>query len=247
MRGFVQLTLTELKLFLREPQAAFFTLVFPVMFLVLFASIYGNEAQAGFGGLGFVDVMVPSYTAMIITSSAIISLGVGLATYRERGILRRLLVTPLRPHAILAAQTLTLFVVTVAGMALLVLVGKLAYGLRFPGDAAAVAGAFVLSCLGLFAVGFVVAGPVPTARTAQIVGMVLLYPMIFLSGATIPREVLPERVQQVAQILPTTHAVTLLRATWGGHALSQHPAEVAFLAGLVVLAALVSAKTFRWD
>lgn len=134
MRGFWKLTWTEVKLFLREPMAAFFTLAFPLMMLFLFGSIYGNKPTPFFGGYGFVDVSVPAYTAMIIATSGLLSLTISMASYREQGILRRLRATPLRPQAILGAQVIVIFLITLLGMVLLVIAGRLVYGLRFEGN-----------------------------------------------------------------------------------------------------------------
>lgn len=232
MRGFWKLTWTEVKLFLREPMAAFFTLAFPLMMLFLFGSIYGNEPTSLFGGYGSVDVSVPAYTAMIIATSGLLSLTINIASYRERGILRRLKATPLRPQTILGAQVIVIFLMTALGMILLVIAGKLVYHLRFNGSLLSVLAAFVLSSMSFFALGFVLAGLLPTARTAQIVAMVLFYPMIFLSGATIPREILPENIRQFAQVLPLSHVVTLLRGLWTGDPWDKHLGEVGILAGV---------------
>ncbi len=247
MRGFWKLTWTEVKLFLREPMAAFFTLAFPLMMLFLFGSIYGNKPTPFFGGYGSVDVSVPAYTAMIIATSGLLSLTIGMASYREQGILRRLYATPLRPQAILGAQVIVIFLMTLLGMVLLVIAGKLVYGLRFDGNPLYVLAAFVLSSMSFFALGFVLAGILPTARTAQIVAMVLCYPMIFLSGAAIPREVLPERIRQFAQVLPLSHVVTLLRGLWMGEPWGKYLWETVILATILIAGVLVSAKTFRWE
>ena len=247
MRGLWRLTWVEMKLFLREPMAAFFTLAFPLMMLFLFGSIYGNEPTPFFGGFGSVDVAVPAYTALIIATTGLVSLTITMASYRERGVLRRLRATPLRPQTVLTAQVLVLFLMTALGMALLIVAGKTVYGLRFVGDPFSVLGAFVLSSLSFFALGFVLAGLLPTARTAQIVAMVLFYPMIFLSGATIPLESLPETIRRYAQALPLTHVVTLLRGLWFGEGWGAHLKEVVLLAGLLATGVIVSAKTFRWE
>jgi ABC-2 type transport system permease protein len=247
MRGFWKLTWTEIKLFLREPMAAFFTLAFPLMLLFLFGSIYGNEPNPFFGGFGSVDVSVPAYTAMIIATSGLLSVTIAVASYRERGILRRLKATPSRPQAILGAQVIVMFLMTTLGMTLLVIAAKVVYGLRFNGSPLSVAAAFVLSSLSFFALGFVLAGLLPTARTAQIVVMVLFYPMIFLSGATIPWEGLPESIRQFAQVLPLTHVVSLLRGLWMGDPWEKHLTEVGILAVLLIVGVLVSSKTFRWE
>ncbi len=247
MRGFWKLTLTELKLFLREPMASFFTLVFPLMLLFLFGSIFGNDPIEAFGGYGSVDMSVPAYTAMIIATSGLLSLPIAMASYRERGILRRLSATPLRPQAVLGAQVIVLFFMTALGMALLVIAAKLVYNLRFDGHLLSVLAAFILSSLSFFALGFVLAGLFPTARTAQVVCMVLFYPMIFLSGAAMPREILPEVMQRFAEFLPLSHVVTLLQGVWKGQPLRDHGLEAGILATLLVAGIVISAKTFRWD
>ena len=247
MRGFWKLTWTETKLFLREPVAAFFTLAFPLMLLFLFGSIYGNEPTPFFGGYGSVDVSVPGYTALIIGTSGLLTLAITMASYREHGILRRLKATPLRPQAILGAQLIVIFVMTALGMALLVVAGKVVYGMRFSGNPWSVLAAFVLSCMSFFALGFVLAGLLPTARTAQIVAMAIFYPMIFLSGAGLPREVLPEGIKRFSRVLPLTHVVTLLRGLWMGEPWGDHLLEVGVLSALLIIGVLISAKTFRWE
>lgn len=247
MHGLIKLTSIELKLFLREPIAAFFTLAFPLMMLFLFGSIYGNKPSSFFGGFGTIDISVPAYTAMIIGSSALLSLGIAVATYRETGVLKRLKATPLRPQTILGAQVAVIYLMTALGMALLIAGGKLVYGLRFAGNPLSVFAGFTLSALSMFAIGFVLASLAPTARTAQVAGMVIFYPMIFLSGATIPREVLPESIRYYSQLLPLTHVVTLLRGLWIGEAWASHTKELIVLAVLFAVGVVVSAKTFRWE
>ena len=247
MRALSKYTCTEIKLFFREPVGAFFTLVFPLMMLFLFGTIYGNDPSPYFNGYGSVDVSVPAYTAMIISTTGIMGLSITMSTYREKGILRRLRVTPIRPQVILFAQIVVIFLMTLMGMLLLILAGKAVYNLRFDGNALHVALAFVLSSLSFYSLGFVLAAVMPNARTAQVVGMVIFYPMLFLSGAGMPLELLPDRVRKISKFLPLTHVVTLLRGLWIGNAWSQHYTEVIVLSCLLVAGVLVSARTFRWE
>jgi ABC-2 type transport system permease protein len=247
MRGLWKLTWTEMKLFLREPMATFFTLGFPLMILFLFGSIWGNERADVYGGFGFVDISVPGYTGVIIASTGLIAVAVSMATYREKGILRRLRATPLRPQTVLGAQIMVFFALTAFGMVLLVIAGVVVFGLRFAGNPISVFAGFSLCTLSFFSMGFIVAGLMPTARTAQIVAMVLFYPMIFLCGAFIPFHILPGTVQKFAEFLPLTHVVNLLRGLWMGHGWGEHLTEVAILGGLLVVCVIVSARTFRWE
>lgn len=247
MHSLRKMTWVETKLFMREPMAAFFTLFFPLMLLILFGSIWGNKPTPFFGGVGYIDTAVPAFTAMIIGTSGLIGISIQMAFYRESRILRRLKTTPLRPQTILTAQLTVFFLMTVLGMALLIIAGRIIYGLRFSGNPFHVLGAFILSSFSFFSLGFVLAGLLPTARTAQIVSMVIFYPMLFLSGAAIPQEIMPETIQRYAQILPLTHVVKLLRGLWVGDSLSIHTKSVGFLAVMLVVGILISAKTFRWE
>jgi ABC-2 type transport system permease protein len=247
MKSLLKMTWMEAKLFLREPVGAFFTLAFPLMMLFLFGSIYGNKPQAMFGGYGTIDISVPAYTAMIIATSGLVGLTITMAAYRENGILRRLRTTPISPLVVLAAQVIVLFLMTTFGMVLLIISGKVVYHMRFEGNALSVLAGFILCSLSFFALGFVLAGLMPTARTAQVVGMVLLYPMLFLSGAGFPRELLPEAIKKVSTFLPLTYVVNLLRGLWIGEAWGTHLLDVAVLAGILVLGVVISTFTFRWE
>ena len=247
MRGFWKLTLTEIKLYFRFPIMAFFTLVVPLMLLLLFGAIFGNEPSSEHGGYGTVDGSVPAYTALIIGLSALISLPITLANYRERGILKRFRATPVSPATVLGAQLVMQFLMTLAGMGLLILAGKLVYGLRFDGNVLSVLAAFVLSCLSFFAVGMLLAGLMPNVRTASIVGNVILYPMIYLSGATIPMEIMPAGMRAIARFIPLTYVVTLLQGLWKGEAWAAHRLELVVLSLLLVLASILAVKFFRWE
>jgi len=247
LKSLWKMTWMESKLFLREPVGAFFTLVFPLMMLFLFGSIYGNEPSPYFNGYGTIDISVPAYTAMIIATTGLVGLTITMAAYRENGILRRLRTTPVSPLIVLTAPVLVLFLMTSLGMALLIVAGKLVYQMRFDGNAFSVLAGFVLCALSFFALGFILAGLMPSARTAQVVGMVLLYPMLFLSGAGFPRELLPETIKKISTFLPLTYVVNLLRGLWVGEAWGGHLLDIGVLAGMLVLGIVISARTFRWE
>jgi len=247
MKSLLKMTWMEAKLFLREPVGAFFTLVFPLMFLFLFGSISGNEPTPMFGGQRTIDAAIPSLTAMIIGTTGLMSTTITMATYRENGVLRRLRTTPVSPLVVLAAQVVMVFAMTCLGMLLLIAAGELVYHVRFEGNAFSVLAGFVLSSLSFFGIGFVLAGTMPTARTAQIAGMVLLYPMMFLSGAFFPVELLPAAVQKVSAFTPLTYVVNLLRGLWTGQPWGDHLLDVGVLAGMLLLGIIVSVKTFRWE
>jgi len=247
MKSLLKLTWIEAKLFWREPQALFFTLIFPLLLLFVYGGIYGNKPKAVFGGFGHVDVSVPSYTAMIIATSGLISTSVIMATYREQKILRRFKATPLSPLILLTADVIVIFFMTALGMILLIAAAKLVFGMRFSGNAFSFAGAFVISCLSFFSLGFILASLIRTARTAQIVSMSIFFPMILLSGATVPLEIMPETIRSYAKIFPLTYVVQFLKGVWFGKAWSEYLTEILILIVMFVTGLLISAKTFRWE
>ena len=247
MKALLKLIWVEFKLYMRQPQAAFFALVFPLLLLLMFGSIYGNKPEAFFGGHGMVDVSTPAYIAIIMGSTGFMSISIIVSTYRERGILRRFRATPLRPTAVIGAQVVVNYVLTLAGAVILVGGARLIYHMRFGGSVWAVLAGFTLSTLSFFAVGFVVASVSRTSRTAQILAMVLYFPNIFLSGATVPKQIFPPAMRTISKALPMTHVVNLLQGLWFGDPWSKHLVEVAVLAGLLVVGTFVSAKTFRWE
>lgn len=191
--------------------------------------------------------MVPAYTALIIGTAGLMSLSISVASYRELGVLKRYKGTPVSPLAVLGSQVVTLFLMTLLGMFLLIAAGLAVYGMKLPARPIALLGGFALSCLAMFSLGFVLAGLMPTARSAQITAMIIYYPMIFLTGATIPREVLPESIRSVARFLPMDPVVKILQGLWRGDAWSAHTSDVLYIAGIAVVGSFIAAKTFRWE
>ena len=244
MRALFKMSLIETKLFFREPAAVFFTLAFPVMVLLLFGSIFGGYPIPGTELRG-IDISTPGYTGMIIGTVGLIGLPITLAGYRQQGVLRRLRATPLHPSVILGAEVLVNLLMTALGIALLFVTARLAFDLRVPAAPLSVALALVLSCLSFFAVGFALAGLLPTVRVASAVGQAIFFPMLFLSGAALPRTELPDALRRVSEFLPLTHAVTLVQQLWIDG--SWNLPAVAVLVGLFAVSLIISARTFRWE
>ncbi len=244
MRALWKMTIVEAKLFLREPAAVFFTLAFPIMVLLLFGSIFGGYPIPG-TDLKSIDLYAPALTAMVIGTVGLIGLPTTVASYRETGALRRLRATPLRPSTILGAQVIVNLLMTMLGIALLIATARLVFEIKMPDDPLFVAAALIFSSLSFFAAGFALAGLLPTVRVASAVGQALFLPMLFLSGAAMPREELPDALLRVSDFLPLTHVVNLIQDLWIGEGWNWPAATV--LIGLLAAAIIVSTRTFRWE
>ena len=190
---------------------------------------------------------LPVLASLLIAVSAVLSLVTIISIYREGGILKRLRATPLRPQTILTAHVIVKLLLTAATLALMVLAGKRYYpvGVHVPLFWFTIA--LLISTWSILSIGFLIASIVPTARFAQPIGAVILYPMIAFSGLFVPVESLPPVLRAVARVLPLTYAVSLLQGIWKGDAWSAHMGDVAALAVVFVVCTALSAKVFRWE
>lgn len=248
MKALGQLTLTGLRLFVREPAAFFFTLVFPLLLLGIFGLIFGNEPQAAWGAsFGYIDYETPALAAIIIGNIALMGIPIATATARENGVLRRYRSTPVHPLTLFTADLVVYLGMGLVGMALLIAAGKALFGLRFTGSWPVVIFCFLFAAVAFIAVGYLIASLSPTARVAQTVGMALFFPMMFLSGAAMPRQIMPEKVVAFSDYLPLTHVVTLLQGVWFGKPLAEHGVQLAWLTGLLLVGGLLSLRWFRWE
>jgi ABC-2 type transport system permease protein len=247
MKSFMTLTWMNIKLYFREPIATFFTLAFPPLMVVLFGAMYGNDPSPMFGGYGSMDVSMPGYTAMILSTVAFLGVPITISRYRESGVLRRYKITPLKPITYIIADILANLVTTLLGMIGLVIVGWLLYHVQFNGHVFAVFLAVVFSSLTLFSLGYLIAGLAPGARAAQVAGMVIFYPMMFLSGSSIPLEVMPEAVRRISEFIPLTYVVRLLRGLWFGESWGEYILETAILGCVLVVFTALAAHFFRWE
>jgi ABC-2 type transport system permease protein len=247
MRTFGKLAIVQTKLYLREPMAVFFTLLFGPMLLIIMGLIFGDTPQPLLNGLSQMDLSVPAYIALIIGITGFTTVPIGVVTRRETGVLRRFSATPLKPLVYFLADILAPFLITLIGALILVLVGFVIYHVRFNGNWLSITGAVCLSTLTFFALGYAIAGLVPNTRTAIVLGNVLIIPMNILSGALVPLEVMPQTVNQIARFIPLTYVVTLLRGLWFGAPWGSHLLEVAVLGGILVISMAIVAFTFRWE
>jgi ABC-2 type transport system permease protein len=248
LRGLWKLTWIEIKIFLREPLGAFGTIGFPVIaFLVLGRVVGQGRAPSSFAASGFIRVGLPVLASILITISAVLSLVTIISIYREGGILKRLRATPLRPQTILAAHVIVKLILTASTLALMVLAGKRYYpvGVQVPFVSFTIA--LLISTWSILSIGFLIASIVPTARFAQPIGAIILYPMIAVSGLFAPVASLPPVLGAVARVVPLTYAVSLLEGIWKGDVWSAHAGDVAALVFVFVVCTALSAKVFRWD
>ncbi|HEY1805552.1 MAG TPA: ABC transporter permease [Terracidiphilus sp.] len=245
-RGLGKLTWIEIKIFMREPLGAIGTIVVPVLVFVLVGRAMTSKSQA-LSMSNFARVGLPVMASILIAISAVLSLVTIISIYREGGILKRLRATPLRPQTILGAHVLVKLLLTAATLLLMVLAGKryIPPGVHPPIFSFMVA--LVISTWSILSIGFFIASIVPTARFAQPIGAVVLYPMVGLSGLFAPVASFPPVFRVLAHLSPMNYAVNLLEGIWDGNPWSAHMGDVAILMLFFLLFTALSAKVFRWE
>jgi ABC-2 type transport system permease protein len=244
LRGLGRLTWIEIKVFMREPLGAIGSIVMPVLLYLVFTHLgLRMGAPTRVAASDFFRFTVPVIVAIFIAINAVLSLIAIVSIYRESGILKRLRATPLRPWTILTAHVFVKLLLTTVTLALMLLAGRRYFpaGVHIPVVSFAIA--LVITTWSILSIGFLIASLVPTARFAQPVGAIVLYPMMVLSGLFIPREILPPWLSH----LPLSYAVSLLQGIWKGDAWSAHLGDVAALALVFAVCMALSARLFRWE
>lgn len=248
MRGLLKLTWIELKIFIREPLGALGTILVPVLVFVAFGRIGTRVVpQSQLTASSVFRVDLPVFAAILIAVNAVLSLVAIISIYREGGILKRLRATPLRPQTILTAHVLVKLLLSAATLVLTLLAGKRYYGVGHSGSMLGFVAALLISTCAILSIGFLIASIVPTARFAQPIGGVILYPMIALSGLFVPIAAMPPAMRMVTRVLPLTYAVSLMQGIWKGESWASHIGDIGALALIFVLCVGISAKVFRWE
>ncbi len=242
------MTWLEIKIFVREPLGVIGTLAIPVLVFIGLSRLTAQRpGSRPAGPPAFLTADLPVFTAIMISLSAVLSLITIVAIYREGGILKRLRATPLRPYTILGAHVLVKLLLTALTLLVMALAGRRYYPIDIDVTFLSFTMALLLSTLGFIAVGFLIASMVPTARFAQPVGSLILYPMLGISGLFFPIEALPPLLRTIARALPLTYAVSLIRGVWHGEGWRAHLGDVAILAVMFLVCVAISAKVFRWE
>ena len=247
MTAITKMTSVETKLFLRDPSAPLIVVCLPLILLLVFGMMPGiREPSADFGGKSGLSVFIaPMAVAILLTMLALTIFPGAMATYREKGVLRRLSASPVPPRQLLLAQLLVNLGSAIVVVALILGVGKLALGMDLPRNFGGFALTLVLGTAALFSVGMLIAAVAPTGRAANGIGSVTFFPMLALGGVWVPKEQLPVFLRHVADILPLGATFNTLRETWAGNSPQLLP-----LLSLVVFTAvcgLLAAKFFRWE
>ena len=195
----------DLLAFVRNRQARFFTLILPLLFLVIFVSVFGNH-RVGPEHVKASTYYVPGLSALAIIAASFVNLVISLTAQREAGVLKRRRATPVPAWVLIAARTLTAMSISLVVMAVLLLVGRFAYGVRLP--TSTIPGVLLTAVVGsatFCVLGYALSTAIGSEDAAQPMVQAIMLPLYFISGVFIPNVNLPTWLQDVAKVFPVQH------------------------------------------
>ncbi|MBV9380542.1 MAG: ABC transporter permease [Streptosporangiaceae bacterium] len=246
MEGFAKFAYVETKLFLREKVAAIAVFGLPIALVIGFGLIPGfGKPQKGLSGQIGTEFIASIGVAIVLATLGLNGVPMVISQYRERGILRRLGVTPVRPLTLLLAKLVVWAAAAVASVIFLVVVTRFAFHVPLPRRLGWFTASFLLAIAALFALGMLAAAAAPTSRTAIGIGWLLFFPSMLLGGVYFPTEEMSPGMRRAGEFTPLGSALHAVRDTWMG--LNPSPLYLGIMAGYAIVAGALAARFFRWD
>lgn len=247
MKTFKTMLKTELKLSLRGMDMFIFAICMPVVVIVLLGIIYGDKPAFADAEYTFLQQSFGAVSTIAICAGGLMGLPLVVSDYRNRKILKRLKVTPVKPITILLVEITIYCIYSLVSLALIYLVAFLFFDFQIIGSFWQFFLSFVLVMLSMFSIGMMVGGIAPNMKIASTVASILYFPMLIFSGATLPYEIMPNSLQNFANILPLTQGIKLLKGTALGLPIDNIIFPIGLMVVIIVICTTVSLKFFKWE
>lgn len=247
MRAFKAMFKTEMKLSLRGMDMFIFAICIPVVVLVILGIIYGNKPAFDGSEHTFLQQSFGAVATIAICAGGVMGLPLVVSDYRNKKILKRFKVTPISPALILTVQVAIYALYSIASLLAVYAVATVFFGYQFDGSWLHFLGAYFLVMLSMFSIGMLVGGVAPNVKTAGVLASILYFPMLIFSGATLPYEVMPTALQKIADVLPLTQGIKLLKAASLGLPLDSVLIPVIVMIVVAVICVGVSIRFFKWE
>lgn len=245
MKTFAALCKMELRLFTRDFFSFFFALVFPVLMLLLFGGIYGNTPIYNGADVKMMDISVPAYAVMITGVTGLMALPLTLAGYKEKKIYKRFDATPAGKKSVILAQVFANLIMTLLGISILLIFGKLLYNIQIKGDFPSICLGILFSIAAMFSMGFLFTAIGQDLKSTSLLCYLFYFIMLFLSGATMPDMLFPDTIKKLSALLPMTYAVDFMQGVFAGDSPGAHGKELLILGLLSVICIAAGCILYR--
>lgn len=247
MKTFRTMLKNELKLSLRGMDMIIFAICVPLVVLIILGIVYGNKPAFSGAEYTFLEQSFGALTTISICAGGVMGLPLVVSDYRNKKILKRFKVTPVSPAMILAVQVVIYMIYSAVSLILLFAAATVFFGLQMGGSILFFLGGYLLVMLSMFSIGMMVGGISPNSQTASVIASLLYFPMLIFSGATLPYEAMPVMLQKIADILPLTQGIKILKAASLGLPIENVVIPLSVMAAFAVVCIGVSIKFFKWE
>ena len=238
---------TELRLSLRGMDMVIFCLALPVVVMIILGLVFGSKPAFEGSQYSFVQQSFGAVSLIGVCASGVMGLPIVIADYRHKKILKRYHTTPISPVINLMVQVAVSAMYSVASAFLVYLTAKLFFNYRMLGSPVLYFVMFILIMLTIFSLGMFIAGVSKNVKTANLLCVILYFPMLIFSGATLPYEVMPVSMQKIADILPLTQGIKIVKIASLGLLLEKISLPIAFMMLLAIVCIVTSIRFFKWE
>jgi ABC-2 type transport system permease protein len=247
MKPFRTLLKTELLLSLRGMDMVIFAVCMPIVVAVILGVIYGNKPAFDGAAYTYLEQSFGAVSAIAICAGGVMGLPLIISDYRNRRILKRFKVTPTSPALLLAVQVIIYALYSLASLILVYVTMAVFFGYSLHGSWLQFLGTYLLVMLSMFSIGLLVGGVAPNMKTASVIASLLYFPMLIFSGATLPYEVMPATLQKVADVLPLTQGIKLLKAASIGLPTDGVLIPVIVMIAIAAVSISIALRFFKWE
>lgn len=247
MKTFRTMLKTELKLSLRGMDMFIFAICIPLVVVVLLGIIYGNKPAFEGAKYTFLQQSFSAVSTIAIGAGGLMGLPLVVSDYRNRKILKRFKVTPVRPIMILLVEVTIYSIYALVSLASIYIAAFCFFDFRMVGSFVAYFLSFLLVMLSMFSIGMMVGGIAPNIKIASTIASILYFPMLIFSGATLPYEIMPAALQKIADILPLTQGIKLLKGTSLALPLDNVFFPVILMVIIIIVCTVIALKFFKWE
>jgi ABC-2 type transport system permease protein len=237
-----KLVVTELKLLVREPLVLAFVFAFPVITVLVLGGVFGTDDPA-FQGVDPKKWYVAGYLGVVIAAIGLVMLPVHLASYRERGVLRRFAAAGFARWSFAVAELIVGLVVTIAACSALLLIAGAVYGIPTVHSPLRTIAGVVVGAIAFVSIGLLLGSVAPNARAAQGISLLLFFPVFLLGGGGPPPRAMTTVMKDLSDLIPLTHVTRAIQQPWLG--LGTGAANLAIVAAVAVGAAAGWVRTVR--
>jgi ABC-2 type transport system permease protein len=235
----------ETKLFLRGRQALFLTLAFPVIMILIFGAVFGGQSWSG---ISAIDYLLPGIIGMALMMACMTNNAVSITTDRDKGIYRRLSLTPLRRQTLLAGHVIVRYLVGLASTILLMVIGIAVFKAHVGGNYLLFWLVLTLGALAFVTMGFIISALAKNTQSAQALSMAVLFPLMFLGCCFWPLDAMPSFLRPLCEALPTFRMNTALRViTVEGAGFNGIWQDLIIIVGWLVACSIVAVRFFKWE